>query len=268
MRRVPFDASWPDSWKLSHHYDDLELHDAEARSGYARVYAERWRHTLRLVARAAAPPARVIDIAAAQGNFTLALAARGYDVTWNDIRAELEGYVRLKHTQGTVRFAPGNAFELGFRRAFDIALIGEVIEHVAHPDEFLRHTAELVVPGGHIVMTTPNGGYVLNRLPRFTDHPDPSVFESQQFAPNADGHIFLLHADEVATLGRAAGLELVEHCVFSNVLSNGHSGLGALLRVLPIGGVRAIEHWSQRRPMLARYHSNSATLFRKPVEES
>ena len=265
MRRVPVEEHWPESWKLSHHYDELELHGAAPKSGYAYTYAERWRQTMRLVARAAKPPAHVIDIAAAQGNFTLALAHQGYEVTWNDIREELEGYVRLKHSTGAVHFEPGNVFDLAHREHFDVALITEVIEHTAHPDQFLQQTADLVVPGGHIVMSTPNGGYVRNTLPRFTDHPDPSVFESQQFAPNADGHIFLLHADEIATLGRAAGLELIEHCVFANTVTNGHVGLGALLRVLPGGVVRGLEAWTQARPSLARWHANSATLFRKPA---
>jgi 2-polyprenyl-3-methyl-5-hydroxy-6-metoxy-1,4-benzoquinol methylase len=40
---------------------------------------------------------------------------------------------------------------------FDAVLITEVIEHVAHPDEFLAKTAALVKPHGSIVLTTPNG---------------------------------------------------------------------------------------------------------------
>ena len=38
----------------------------------------------------------MLDLAAGQGNFSLALAERGYRVTWNDLRGDLEGYVRLK----------------------------------------------------------------------------------------------------------------------------------------------------------------------------
>src|ERR1043166_1848550 len=50
-------------------------------------------------------------------------------------------------------------------------LITEIIEYVAHPDEFLRKAASLAKPGGYIVMTTPNGGDFLNRLPKFPSVP-------------------------------------------------------------------------------------------------
>ena len=92
---------------------------------------------------------------------------------------------------------PGNAFELAPANGFDCVLFCEVIEHVAHPDEFMANIARLIKPGGIAVMTTPNGGYFRNPLPRFSDHPDPSIFEAGQFKPNSDGHIFLLWADDL-----------------------------------------------------------------------
>lgn len=263
MRRLSLDSKWPDSWKLSYHYDQLEQPDAPDRSGYVYTYRERWRRTLALVKRAAPPPAKVLDVAAAQGNFSLALAELGYDVTWNDLRADLADYVRLKHERGTVHYAPGNAFELGFRECFDIVLITKVIEHVAHPDQFLANVAQMVRPGGHIVMTTPNGAYFRNPLPRFSDHPDPSVFESAQFQPDSDGHIFLLHEDEVRSLANQAGLDVVEIDVFANPLTNGHVKTSALLRALPPGAVRAIERISGALPLRARLHTSLAALLRK-----
>ena len=83
----------------------------------------------------------MFDPAAGQGNFSLALAERGYRVTWNDLRVDLAGYVRLKHEHGEIEFAPGNAFALEFPEPFDAVLMTEVIEHVAHPDDFLAKTA-------------------------------------------------------------------------------------------------------------------------------
>lgn len=263
MRRVPLDTSWPDSWKLSHHYDQLEVFGAEARTGYVYAYDERRRRTLDLVKRAAPPPARVLDVAAAQGNFSLALAELGYDVTWNDLRAELADYVRLKHEKGTIHYAPGNAFELGFRETFDIILITEIIEHVAHPDRFLAEVAQMVKPGGHVVMTTPNGAYFMNTLPRFSDHPDPSVFESAQFQPNSDGHIFLLYEDEIRSLAAQAGLDVVDVETFANALTNGHMKTAGLLRVLPAGVVKGIERLTQRMPFRSRQHTSLAVLLRK-----
>ncbi len=264
MKRVRLEESWPDSWKYSFAYDRMEVYGELDRRGYAYAYAERRRHTLAMVARAAAPPARVLDVAAAQGNFTLALAELGYEVTWNDLRADLADYVRLKYERGIVHYAPGNVLELGFDECFDVALVTEVIEHVAHPDQFLSAIARTVKPGGHVVMSTPNGGYFLNRLPRFSDHPDPSVFESRQFAPNADGHIFLLHTDEVRALAAQAGLEIVDHQVFANAVTNGHLKTEALLRLAPRSFVDVFESLTRRLPLRDKLHTSSLTLLRNP----
>ena len=195
MRRVRPQERWPESWKLSYVYDLEEVYGEISNRGYAYAYRERRQHTLDLVADVLPPGARILDIAAAQGNFSLALAEMGYHVTWNDLRAELADYVRLKYERGDLDFSPGNAFDLKFDEPFDAVLITEVIEHVAHPDQFLANTARLVRTGGYIVLTTPNGAYFRNTLPRFSDCVDPTIYEGGQFKPNADGHIFLLHPD-------------------------------------------------------------------------
>jgi 2-polyprenyl-6-hydroxyphenyl methylase/3-demethylubiquinone-9 3-methyltransferase len=155
MRRVFLEPCWPDSWKLSYHYDLSEVYDEPTHLGYAYAYAERRAQTLRLVTEVLQPGATILDVAAAQGNFSLALAELGFRVTWNDLRSELADYVRLKHDRGHIEYVAGNAFELEFARPFDAVLITEVIEHVAHPDAFLAGAAALVRPGGYVVMTTP-----------------------------------------------------------------------------------------------------------------
>ena len=171
MKRIQPDPSWPQSWKDSYFYDQSEIYGEISHHGYAYAYENRRRETLRLLTEVLTPGARILDIAAAQGNFSLALAELGFDVTWNDLRSELADYVRLKHERGQIQFAAGNAFELQFPALFDAVLITEIIEHVAHPDEFLAKAAALVRPGGYIVMTTPNGGYSETRCRSFPSAP-------------------------------------------------------------------------------------------------
>ena len=233
MKRPNPNPDWPQSWKESSFYDQSEIHGEITHHGYAYAYENRHRETLRLLAEVLAPGARVLDIAAAQGNFSLSLAELGFDVTWNDLRAELAEYVRLKYESGKIEYAAGNAFELAFPSLFDAVLITEIIEHVAHPDEFLAKAAALIKPGGYIVMTTPNGGYFKNPLPKFSDCADPTVFEAMQFKPNSDGHIFLLHTDEIAPLAERAGLVVEKIVLFTNTLTAGHVKTEPLLKVLP-----------------------------------
>jgi 2-polyprenyl-3-methyl-5-hydroxy-6-metoxy-1,4-benzoquinol methylase len=266
VKRVVFDEAWPESWKYSYPYDLEEIYGEISNEGYASAYANRRRHTLALVSEVLAPGARILDVAAAQGNFSIALAEMGYDVTWNDLRKDLADYVQLKWERGQIQFAPGNAFELEFAAPFDAVLITEIIEHVAHPDEFLSKAAELVRPGGYIIMTTPNGAYLRNRLPRFSDCADPSIFESSQFQPNSDGHIFLLHPDEVESLVNAAGLEVDKIALFTNPLTTGHMKLSWLLAVLPRRIVGLMEGATQFLPFEVRCRLlvQMAVRLRKP----
>lgn len=265
MQPVQPDESWPKSWKESYPYDLDEVYGKISNYGYAYAYQNRRRRTLRLLTDVLEPGARILDIAAGQGNFSLALAELGFDVTWNDLRADLADYVRLKYERGQLRFAPGNAFELQFPSLFDAVLITEIIEHVAHPDDFLAKAAALVRPGGYIVMTTPNGGYFRNSLPRFSDCADPAVYESRQFQPNAGGHIFLLHADEIEPLARRAGVSVDRISLFTNPLTAGHVKTEALLRVTPRALVNAFETVTQTLPAFLKRKAlvQLAVRFRK-----
>lgn len=249
MKQVSPDESWPESWKYSYKYDLLEVYGGgRSNRGYSYGYLNRARLALELVRSVASPPASVLDVAAAQGNMTLQLAELGYQVSWNDLREDLAGYVELKREFGNVDYFPGNLFELEFPHPFDVVLLGEVIEHVAHPDALLRKVHSLLRPGGHVVMTTPNGQYFRNRLPKFSDCPDPSRFESEQFKPDADGHIFLLHPDELRELASTAGFRVDTLRLFTNPLTNGHLRTGRLLDFLPEQIVWLAERSSQRLP--------------------
>ena len=248
MRRVYIKETWPASWKCSYRFDLDEVFGEVSHYGHAYAYENRRKMTLRLLTDVLPRGARVLDVAAAQGNYSLCLAELDYDVTWNDLRADLAEYVQLKREFGKITFAPGNVFELGFLSTFDAVLITEIIEHVAHPDEFLRKTASFVKPGGYVVMTTPNGAYFRNPLPKFSECQDPSVYEEVQFKPNADGHIFLLHPEEVERLGACAGLQLDKFLLFTNPLTCGWMKTEILLRALPSATVEYFEEITQRLP--------------------
>lgn len=265
MREVLPEANWPQSWHESHIYDREEVFGTPTNWGYALAYRNRWNEALKLITEALPPGATILDLAAAQGNFTLALAERGYLVTWNDIRADLIGYVQKKYERGNVTYVAGNAFKLDFQERFDGVLFGEVIEHVAHPDEFMANVARLLKPGGVAVMTTPNGRYFKNKLPRFSDYPDPSVFESGQFKPNSDGHIFLLWPDEIRRFAKQSGLQVERQLLFTTPLTNGHVKTRYLLRVMPQSWVWTIERVARQLPTAVqeRIMVQMAARFRK-----
>ena len=263
MKKIAPENRWLESWKYSYQYDRLEIYGDMSCHGYAYAYANRRKHTLELVQEVAQPKAKILDVAAGQGNFTLSLAELGYEVTWNDLREELVDYVKLKWEHGIVHYAPGNVFTLDFESNFDIVLITEIIEHVAHPDEFLKKITRMVKPEGYVIMSTPNGEYFYHNLPRFSDCPDPSQFEAKQFQPNEDGHIFLLHIDEVESLAQQSDLLVVEARFFNNPLSNGYLKLGTLLKWLPRNWVNDCETFTRHLPLTLqrKIHTSMVVSF-------
>ena len=268
MRIPELQTTWPPSWQASHEYDKQEVSGPVTWRGYVQAYQRRRAETLALIQEAVPPGGRILDVAAAQGNFTLALAELGYRMVWNDLREELAGYVKLKHEKGEVEFQPGDVFGLGYKNEFDAVLITEIIEHVAHPDQFLAKIAEMVKPGGCVVMTTPNGAHFMNGLPKFEDCEYPERYESVQFQPNGDGHIFLLWPEEVAVLGKKAGLELERHALFTTPWANGRHKTEMLLHLLPERWVTWSEGLLEKLPerLKAKLMIHSATRFRKPAK--
>jgi 2-polyprenyl-3-methyl-5-hydroxy-6-metoxy-1,4-benzoquinol methylase len=269
MKRLYPEDNWKQSWKYCFPYDLLEIYGETKESpGYAYAYRIRHDNTISLIKQVAKKGDRILDIAAAQGNFSLTLAELGYEVTWNDIRNDLAEYVEMKRESGAIIYRPGNAFDLTFDNLFDLVLATEIIEHVAHPDEFLAKLALLVKPNGHIVISTPLGSYFKNKLPKFSEFKNAGIFESKQFGPNSDDHIFLLHLDEIDLLAKKAGLELITIKYYTNFLTNGHIKLSPLLKVLPRKLVLGIETLTQKLPQFIgkRIHTNFAVVLRKGGE--
>tara|TARA_B110000977_G_scaffold179012_1_gene237205 strand:- start:377 stop:1186 length:810 start_codon:yes stop_codon:yes gene_type:complete len=269
MKYLNYDHNWPDSWKMSYSYDLQEVYQKVTSHGYAYGYQNRFNFTLSF-AKSVIQQGKnktVLDVAAGSGNFSLSLAEMGFEVTWNDIREDLIGYVKKKYEYGKITYAPGNILDLRFDKLFDLILITEVIEHVAYPNLFLEHIAKLLAPGGHIVLTTPNGHYFLNQLPKFSECSDPSIFKKNQFGPNSEDHIFLLHLDEIYSFGKDAQLEVISTKFLTNLLTNGHMKLSIILKFLPAYFIWLLEKITTRLPFLFRkkIHTTIAVIYQRKI---
>jgi len=80
---------------------------------------------------------------------------------------------------------------------FDLIICGELIEHLGNPSRLFDAARRLLVPGGSLVLTTPNPFY----LGRIFRH----LFNAS--CENVD-HVTMLFASGVAELADRAGLEL------------------------------------------------------------
>ncbi|NBU81021.1 MAG: methyltransferase domain-containing protein [Flavobacteriaceae bacterium] len=262
MRRVEFNENWNESIRSLYEYDLLEIFHPFSRNKrhYQEPYRNRRDIVLTFFKKKRSSVESILDVGAAQGNFSLTLAEIGFRVTWNDIRTEILDYVQEKYEYGNVEFLPGNIFDLDLKRKYNCVLLTEIIEHVAHPDLFLAKCQEFVDSNGFIVMTTPNGRYFRNKLPKFSDCSDPSEFEKEQFKPDSDGHIFLLHPDEISKLALGSNLRVEEIRFFNNFLTCGHLKLRYLLKYIPRFIVDLIEIFTQNLPFWLSSRINCQTF--------
>lgn len=185
--------------------DERHYYHPNRRKAAVMAYFLRLDEVLRLV-RERAPGRRVADLASAQGNFGLLLAEAGFDVTALDLNEEFLRYARRKHTHGAFRCVQANLLEYRGEAPFDCVLMGEIIEHVAHPARLLNAAFENLAPGGLLVLTTPNGDSYANRLPTYREvaH-DLERFIPQQF--HWGDHLFLYTETELRELLAQAGFD-------------------------------------------------------------
>jgi 2-polyprenyl-3-methyl-5-hydroxy-6-metoxy-1,4-benzoquinol methylase len=265
MTKPVFQNDWPELWKESYKYDLIEMYGDKSVPNYTYAYLNRFHGIIDRVKKYVPIGSTVLDVAAAQGNFSITLAELGYNMYWNDLRENLIDYVKLKKGDTDIHFQPGNVFDLKIGQQLDAVLITEIIEHVAHPDDFLNQIANLVKKDGLIFMSTPLGSYFLNKLPKFSDCADPSQYEAQQFKPNSDGHIFLLHLEEMKEMAKKVNLQIVESYTFNNSLTWGHLKIHLILKYIPKFIINGFEKLVNVLPWFIRKRLNShmIVVFKK-----
>lgn len=156
-------------------------------------------------------PKRVLEVAAGDGALCACLASQGAEVFANDLREEnIRASVRHFVNSDAINILPGNLFELDPAAVglFDLVIACEIVEHVAHTPAFLRRLKDFLTSDGHILLTTPNGRYFRNNLPTYSQIEDFSALESEQFKPDADGHLFLITPSEMGDLAQVCGLRV------------------------------------------------------------
>ena len=106
---------------------------------------------------------RVIDIGCSQGITAILLAREGFHVTGLDSHPEAIAFAAEateregKAVAARLTWDQRDLYEFADKALFDTVILGEVIEHQAAPERFLKAAQRLLKPNGVIVLTTPFG---------------------------------------------------------------------------------------------------------------
>ncbi len=104
----------------------------------------------------AAPAKRLLEIGCGAGNFLVRAADRGFEVTGLEYSPHAAERAR-KNLNGRGQVLVGEVSSLaGQRDVYDGCVLCDVIEHVRHPDDFVRDILRLLKPGGVLLVVTPS----------------------------------------------------------------------------------------------------------------
>ena len=228
----------------AHHFlyqhDQDELHCSNPRAFSHRMYIARFKKVLEVVDkckecfRRSLNEIKILDIGCAQGNFSLTLSEQGFQVFAIDLQFPFLTYMKLKYDWGRLYYINANLEYLPFRKKFDIIILGEIIEHIAYPDNLLNNLKNLISSQGSLILTTPNGDRLFKKMPTFLQIKDRLSLVSKQFQPDADGHLYVFTRRELITEIKKAGLRVIQHEYFGTPFITGGMKLRFLIKYLPI----------------------------------
>ena len=171
-------------------------------------------------------PTSILEVAAGGAFNAACLYEFGRRVVVNDMRLS-EEEVKSYTTGQYLEIASGNLFDLQPESLghFDLVMACEVLEHVAHGDQLVKHLKNFLLSGGWLLLTTPNGAYFRSKLPTYSQINDFEELEARQFEPDADGHLYLYTPSELKTLLEEAGLQDITVNLSITPWLSGHIGL-------------------------------------------
>jgi 2-polyprenyl-6-hydroxyphenyl methylase/3-demethylubiquinone-9 3-methyltransferase len=249
MKPPVYNPEWTPEQKAIYVHDMQEIWDRKLAPQIWNLYHNQLDLYIGL---AGDEPLDILDVGCAQATLALKLAERGHRVTAVDIRQSFLDYAASRYTHGDITFVCGNAFEVDIERKFDLVYANQILEHLVYPVEFTARLSQFLKPGGRLVMTTPNGEYLKNGLPTFTELGDPKDWEHLQFSADGDEHFFAYTVEELKTVAVDAGLQNVRASWFESPWMSGHMKFRYLHGFTPRGILRALDKMSVRLPLLGK----------------
>jgi SAM-dependent methyltransferase len=108
-------------------------------------------------------PGRILDVGCSLGYFLEAASKRG----WTPSGVEISPHAAQVAREHGLDVMTGTLEEAGYPEScFDCVTMWDVLEHVQDPTEHMLEVRRVLVPGGLVVIGTPNMNHVLFRIKR------------------------------------------------------------------------------------------------------
>src|SRR5262245_14992351 len=146
--------------------------------------------------------ARVLDLAAGEGAFTLRLLDAGFEVTAVELERERFSLDAQCHNLDL-----NLDFDGHLKDKFQLIVAIEIIEHLHDPRHFLRNCLRLLAADGFLLLTTPNVESWLSRV-RFLREGRLLWFEESDYS--SYGHLTPIFSWQMKQICAELGAELIQ----------------------------------------------------------
>lgn len=249
MKPPEFNPLWPDDVKALYKHDIEEIWD---RSIAPHLWNQ-YHNQIDTYSQIAGPKQLdILDVGCAQATLALLLAEKGHRVTAVDIRPQFLDYARSRYTSGVIQFVTANVLEDVLPGTYDLIFANQIIEHLVYPVHLLVRLSAALRPGGRIVITTPNGDYIMNSLPSFQELGDPASWEHMQHTADGDGHFYAYLKNELEQIFEKAGMSNIHFKFFETPWISGHIKFRYLHGFCPAAWLKVLDKLTLKNKFLAR----------------
>jgi 2-polyprenyl-6-hydroxyphenyl methylase/3-demethylubiquinone-9 3-methyltransferase len=160
------------------------------------------------------PGARVLDIGCGGGLFLSLLKDKGAQVTGIELSDSRAYYARTKHELEIYKIPiESDTWQKDRANSFDAVTLWDVIEHVNYPFQTLQCAANVLKPGGYLLIDTPCRDSFYHRFGEFTYRLSGGrqpTFLNAMYSSHLFGHKQIFSTAEMRQLFEAAGLQVID----------------------------------------------------------
>jgi 2-polyprenyl-6-hydroxyphenyl methylase/3-demethylubiquinone-9 3-methyltransferase len=156
---------------------------------------------------------RVLDIGCGGGLFLAKMKEAGADVLGIELSDTRAFYAKSKYGFEVIKRPIEDEYWRAFHGTFDAVTLWDVIEHVNYPLATLRAAAEMLKPGGILLIDTPCRDAFYHRFGEFTYKISSGKFPTflnTMYSAKPFGHKQIFSLAEMRSALEGAGLDVVE----------------------------------------------------------